>query len=219
MMSATNRERAPFMNRPGKKPEAPFNMLSLVPMTYRVMAVSCIFLAALNLAAFVLHSLALSLFVRCLQLFRPFVDLMALYVPAISQISSYATTAENNDRIATATTLLACDWAIVAPALLLMLVTSIVQFCLSGPSINWLVRKRLNERNITMFELFCLVLGLLVLVFIPIYAYFGYGEISAIIDSDLFLFFILPGIFATLLLWFLTSSVLFIGFFFGVASE
>ena len=152
MMSVTNRERAPLMSRPGKKPEAPFNILSLVPMTYRVMAVSCIFLAALNLAAFVLHSLALSLFVRWLQLFRPFVDWMALYVPAISQILSHSTSAENNGRIVTAATLLACDWVIVAPALLLMLATSVVQFCLSGPSINWLIRKRLNERNITMFE-------------------------------------------------------------------
>jgi hypothetical protein len=207
------------MSTPGQKPEAPFDMLALVPMTYRVMAVSCIFLAALNLAAFVVHSLALSLFVRCLQLFRPFVDLMALYVPAISQILSYSTSAENNGRIATATTLVACDWVIVAPALLLMLVTSIMQFCLSGPSINRLVRKRLNERNITMFEDFSLVLGVLVITFIPIYAYFGYGEISGIISSDLFLFFIFPGIFGYFLLCFLIFSVLFIGFFFGAASE
>jgi len=205
------------MSSPGKKPEAPFDIRSLVPTTYRVMTVSWIFLAALNLAAFVLHSLAMSLFVRWLQLFRPLADLIALYVPAISQISSYAT-AENNDRIATATTLLACDWAIVAPALLLMLVTSIVQFCLSGPSINRRVGKRLVERNITMFEFFSLVLGLLVITFIPVYAYFGYGE-PAIIDRDLFLFFIFPGIFGILLLWFLTFSVLVIGFFFGVASE
>jgi hypothetical protein len=207
------------MSSPGKKPEAPFDIRSLVPMTYRVMTVSWIFLAALNLGAFVVHSLALSLFVRCLQLFRPFVDLMALYVPAIGQISSYVTSAENSGHIATATTLVACDWAIVAPALLLMLGTSIVQFCLSGPLINQLVRKRLIERNITMFELFSLVLGLLALHFIPIYAYFGYGQISEIIDSDLFLFFILPGIFSMCLFWFLASSVLFIDFFFGMASE
>jgi hypothetical protein len=205
------------MSRPDKKPEAPFDIRSLVPMTYRVMTVDWISLAALNLGAFVVHSLAMSVFVRWLQLFRPFVDLTALYVPAISQISSYAT-AENNDRIATATTLLVCDWAIVAPALLLMLVTSIVQFCLSGPSINRWVGKRLIERNITMFELFFLVLGLLVITFIPVYAYFGYGE-PAIIDSDLFLFFIFPEIFGILLLWFLTFTVLVIGFFFGVASE
>jgi hypothetical protein len=207
------------MSRPSQKPEAPFDMRSLVPMTYRVMTVSWIFLAALNLAAFVLHSFALSLFVRWLQLLRPFVDWTALYVPAISQISSYATSAENDGRIATATTLVACDWAIVAPAVLLMLATSIVQFCLSGPSINPLVRKKLNERNITMFENFSLVLGVLVITFIPIYAYFGYGEISGIISSDLFLFFIFPGIFGYFLLCFLIFSVLFIGFFFGAASE